>query len=84
MKRTPHWLVRRSTITLLWIVFAVVLAITVGAETIADRHGYFALDGMLGFNAWYGFGACVIMILLAKLLGAVLKRRDDYYDDHGR
>ena len=83
MKREPHWLVRRSTISLLWMAFAVGLAITVAAEAITDRHAYSALDGMPGFNAWYGFGACVVMILLAKLLGVVLKRRDNYYDDDG-
>lgn len=81
MKPTPHWLVRRRTITLLWIAFLVVLAITVAAETVADRHGYFGLDGTLGFNAWFGFTACVALILIAKLLGVFLKRPDSYYDD---
>ncbi len=83
MKRSPHWLVRRSTITRLWIAFALVLAIIVAAETVIDRHAYFGLDASTGFNAWYGFGACVAMIVIAKLLGVMLKRRDDYYDNHG-
>ncbi|KPK70797.1 MAG: hypothetical protein AMJ84_07335 [Acidithiobacillales bacterium SM23_46] len=81
MKRTPHWLVRRSTIRLLWIAFATVLAATVAAETIGDLHGHFGVDASPGFSAWFGFGACVAMILLAKLLGLILKRPDGYYDN---
>lgn len=81
MKPAPHWLVRRSTVAVLWLAFLVVLALTVAAEAVVERHGYFGFDTTLAFNAWYGFGACVAMIFLAKLLGVFLKRRDDYYDD---
>ena len=81
MKRTQHWLVRRSTIRLLWIAFAMVLAATVAAETTGNLHGHFGVDASLGFSAWFGFGACVAMILLAKLLGLFLKRPDGYYDN---
>jgi hypothetical protein len=31
--------------------------------------------------ALFGFAACAAMVLFAKLVGAFLKRRDDYYDD---
>jgi hypothetical protein len=44
-------------------------------------HGYFEFDEWLGFNALYGFLCCVAMVLLAKVLGGVLKRKDDFYDD---
>jgi hypothetical protein len=81
MKPAPHWLAHRSTIALLWLAFLVVLALTVGAEAVVERHAYFGFDAALAFNAWFGFGACVAMILLAKLLGVALKRRDTYYDD---
>ena len=75
-----HWLTRPSTIRALWIGFAVVLALTVLAGLLVEAHGYFGLDGTFGFNAWYGLGTCVAMIVLAKGLGALLKRPDDYYD----
>ena len=75
-----HWLARESTIKRLWIVFAIVLVATVLMDLAVEHHPYFALDGTFGFGAWFGFASCVVMILFAKALGAVLKRPDTYYD----
>lgn len=75
-----HWLVRPATIRLLWVIFVLVLVLTVLAGLLLPTHGYFGLDGGFGFNAWYGFASCIGMILFAKLLGRVLKRGDSYYD----
>ena len=50
------------------------------AGLLAPAHGYFGLDGSFGFNGWYGFATCVGMILVARVLGYFLKRRDSYYD----
>jgi hypothetical protein len=73
------WLARPSTIRLLWRVFAVVLAVAVAAQLLFKVKGYFTLDGWLGFGAVYGFLACVAMVLVAKVLGWVLKRDENYY-----
>ena len=75
-----HWLVRQSTIRLLWIIFAIVLAATVLMDLVVAHHPYFGLDGTFGFGAWFGFVSCVAMVVFAKVLGAVLKRSDSYYD----
>ncbi len=42
--------------------------------------GYFGLDGWFGFSAAYGLLTCVAMIIVAKVLGIFLKRRDSYYE----
>ena len=76
-----HWLVRATTIRWLWIGFAVVLVAVVLADFAIEQHPYFGLDGTFGFGAWFGFASCVVMIVFAKGLGALLKRRDTYYDD---
>jgi len=76
-----HWLSRPGTIRRLWVGFAVLLALTVVAQFVIDIKGYFGLDGWPAFAAVYGFGACVAMVLVAKMLGVVLRRPDDYYDD---
>jgi hypothetical protein len=75
------WLERPGTIRLLWVAFAIVLAVTVAAELFVDMHGEFGLDASFGFNAWYGFVACIGLVLAAKLLGELVKRRDSYYED---
>ena len=79
------WLVRPSSIRLLWRVFAVVLAVTVLAQLLFPVKGYFGADGWFGFGAVFGFLACLAMVVFAKLLGFVLKRKQDFYaeDDAG-
>jgi hypothetical protein len=78
-KDNKHWLVRTQTIAGLWLVFLVILALTLVAELFVHAHGHFGIDGTFAFNAWYGFGVCVAMIVVAKILGIFLKRKDTYY-----
>ncbi|MFT4823157.1 MAG: putative membrane protein [Halioglobus sp.] len=79
-EKDMHWLVRPTTIRKLWIGFSVVLALTVLAQTVVYIKGYFGIDAWFGFGAVYGFVSCLLMVLVAKLLGVVLKRPQDYYD----
>ena len=79
--KSDHWLVRPSTIRLLWWVFGAVLAATVLIQLAFKVKGYFGMDGWFGFGAAYGFLACLAMVLVAKGLGYVLKRGEDYYGD---
>ena len=75
----PHPLTRPGTIRAIWIGFAVVLALTVAGDFLVHHHVVFGLEGSFGFHAWYGFLACVAMVLVARALGTLLKRPDDYY-----
>ncbi len=74
-----HWLVRPRTIRWLWILFLAAMAGTVVLQLVIPVEGHFGIDGSFGFNAWSGFAACAVMILVARILGVLLKRRDDYY-----
>jgi hypothetical protein len=76
-----HWLARPSTIRLLWGVFAAILATLALADVLVEHHPLFGLDGTFGFAGWYGFASCVVLVLFAKALGALLKRPDTYYND---
>lgn len=76
-----HWLVRPSTIRKLWIGSSIVLTLMVLAQTVIYVKGYFGFDAWFGFGAVFGFVSCLIMVLVAKLLGLVLKRPMDYYDE---
>lgn len=75
-----HWLMRPANIKKLWRIFIAILALTVAAEFFVEHEGHFGIDGVFGFNAWYGFLACAALILMAKLIGMVLKRPDTYYE----
>ncbi|QGX38323.1 hypothetical protein [Permianibacter aggregans] len=76
-----HWLMRPSTIRRIWWLFAGVLALTVIAQFWVPVKGYFGVDSLFAFAALYGFLSCVAMVFVAKLLGMLLKRDEDYYRD---
>jgi hypothetical protein len=76
-----HWLVRPETVRKLWGGFAAVLVATVAVGLLVQGHPHFDIERLPGFYAWYGFLTCVAMVLVARLLGRFLKRRDTYYDD---
>jgi len=81
-QRKPlHWLLRPATIRWLWRIFGGVLGLTVAAGLFMKPHGHFGLDGTFGFQAWYGFITCVAMVVVAKLLGFLVKRPENYYTD---
>ena len=77
---SDHWLVRPDTIRKLWIGFLAVLALTLIAELFIDRYSKFGIDGTFGFGAWFGFVSCVVLVIVSKALGAILKQPDTYYD----
>ena len=75
-KQPPVRLPRRA-----WITGGVVLVATIAAEPFVHLHPHFGVDGGFAFHAWYGFGACALMVLFAKLVaGKLLSRGDDHYD----
>jgi hypothetical protein len=74
-------LTRPTTIRKLWILFGALLTLSVIAQFFIPLEGHFGLDGLFGFNAGFGFLACAALILIAKAIGALLKRPDTYYDE---
>ena len=76
---TGHWLDQTGNVKLLWRGFLLVLVLTVVAEFFIPLHPSFAIEHHFGFAAAFGFIACALMIVGAKLLGKLLKRADDYY-----
>lgn len=78
-----HWLVRPATIRWMWRLGAVLLAAVTLLSLTGAIHGRFGFDETFGFYSWFGFVACALMVLVAKGLGLILKRPDDYYEpDH--
>ena len=75
-----HWLYRPEVRPRLWIAFIAVLAVTVAAGFAVDLHPHFDFERLPAFAAFFGFLACVALVFGSKLLGVMLKRRDDYYD----
>ena len=66
-----------------WIVYALyaICALSVLLEFVIHRHEKLGFAGSFGFYAWYGFVACVGLVLAAKVMRRVLMRDEDYYSD---
>ena len=76
-----NWFDQPQNIKRLKIGFYIVLALLVLPDFFMHKHSLFSpVEAWPGFYALFGFVACVIIILVSKLLGFVLKKQEDYYD----
>lgn len=82
--KQEHWLDNPANQRWLWRGFLLTLALTVVIGALLDLHPHFTIEGWFGFYAAYGFLTCLLMIVVAKGLGLLLKRPDIYYDRDNR
>jgi Na+/glutamate symporter len=61
--------------------FYVICIVLVIVDFVVHRHTEMAWEEIPAFYAIYGFVACVVLVLLAKLMRKVVMRKEDYYDD---
>jgi len=62
-------------LTVLYIICALLFIL----DFILHRHVTHSWDELTGFYAIFGFVACVALVLIAKQLRKILKRKEDYY-----
>ena len=80
-KQELHWIRRPRNIRRFWICGIIILTFVTIIDFFIPHQPHFGLDGTFGFYSWYGLLACAIMVVIAKILGLILKREDSYYDD---
>jgi uncharacterized membrane protein len=59
----------------------VVCAVLFVLDFVIHRHFEYAVEGWYGFYGIYGFVACVFLVLAAKEMRKIVRRKEDYYDD---
>ena len=64
----------------LWVMLYAACGLTVIPDLFTTRHAYFGIDSFFGFYALLGFVSCTVLILFSKLVGLILKVKEDYYD----
>jgi len=64
----------------LWIMLYLVCGLLIIPDLFTHPHSYFGFDIFFGFYALLGFVSCAVLILFSKLLGLMLKVKEDYYD----
>jgi len=47
---------------------------------IYHQHNHFFFEEWFGIYGWFGFTACVGLVLAAKMMRKILQREEDYYD----
>jgi hypothetical protein len=77
----PGFFERPGTIKFLWVLLYGVCVFTLVPEFFIERHPHVTHDHYFGFFAVLGFVACALLILIAKGIGFILKKKEDYYDD---
>ena len=80
-KKEFDWFDHPKNIRRLRTGFYIVLALLVLPDFFMHKHSlFFSVEAWPGFYAFFGFVACVVIILVSKLFGFALKVREDYYD----
>jgi len=79
-KKEFDWFDKPGNQRLLWILLYAVCGLLIIPDFFTHRHSYFGFDGYFAFYALLGFVSCAVLILFSKLVGLVLKVREDYYD----
>ena len=64
---------------ILWLLY-LVCALLLVADLFIHRHVEHTWESVWGFYSFYGFVACVSLVLLAKQLRRILMRPEDHYD----
>jgi len=76
---SQHWILKKENIKKLWVFSIVLLVSLVLVQLFFPIKGHFEVESWIGFGAWFGFIACILMILFSKVLGLVVKKSEDYY-----
>lgn len=79
---TKHpWSVRPAIVN--WIVYALyaACAVSVLLDLLIHRHEKIGFAGSFAFYAWYGFVACVGLVLAARGMRRILMRDENYYGE---
>lgn len=74
-----YWLDAPRTRKLAWGILILALVATVLAEFVVHLHPHFAIESVFGFHALLALLACTALIVLAWLVGFLLRRADTYY-----
>jgi hypothetical protein len=61
-------------------VFYFICVLLVALDFIVHRHIYLDFEKIPTFYALYGFVACVVLVLLAKIMRLMLMRSETYYE----
>jgi hypothetical protein len=76
----PSFFDRPKNIRIIMYSFYALCIILVALDFLVHRHIYLSFEKIPAFYAMYGFVACVMLVVVAKLMRIVVMRDEHYYD----
>ena len=74
------WLDRPSNVSKVYWGLVIVCAVLIALDFIYHKHAKLELEQLWGFYGWFGFIACAVLVLIARVLRKLLMRDEGYYD----
>jgi hypothetical protein len=65
-----------------WIGFGLLLALSLFSDSFVEHHAHFGVEDYFGFYAGYGFGVGIVLVIVAKVAGLFLRRKETYYEQN--
>lgn len=79
-KKELDYFDKPKNIRKLWIMLYAVCGLLVIPDFFTHRHAHFGITSFFSFYAVLGFISCSALILFSKIIGLILKVKEDYYD----
>ena len=79
MKNPNDWKTQSKRLNPWWIVFGILLALSLLSDFFIHHHAHFGFEDTFGFYAGYGFSVGIVLVVIAKVMGIFLRRKDTYY-----
>ncbi|WP_395341564.1 hypothetical protein PN836_019555 [Ningiella sp. W23] len=76
----PSFFDKPNNVKRILYVFYAVCVLLVALDFVVHRHIYLYFEEIPAFYAIYGFVACVVLVVLAKLMRILLMREENYYE----
>lgn len=75
-----YWLDRPSNVRKVYLGVWALCGLLLLVEPLVHKHPEVAAEEWFGFHGWFGFVACVGLVLAAKWLRRLIKRPEDFYE----
>ena len=75
-----YWLDDQANIKKVILMLCAICGLFFLADFVYHKHSHFEAENFIGFYAIFGFIACCVLVLAAKLMRTFLAREEDYYD----